>query len=184
MHDPVSVSVSARPEIPSTVRQLYLQTSWADKVEALCRIVDQPDVRMALIFAETKRNADLLQAQLQRRGYAVGLLHGDLSQRERDQAMAGFRDSSLRLLIATNVAARGLDIEDISHVINFDVPLTPEEYLHRVGRTARAGRDGVAITLITPSEILKLRSVERTARTHIEPASLDDFPAIAHAATA
>jgi ATP-dependent RNA helicase DeaD len=184
MHDPVSVSVSARPEIPSTVRQLYLQTSWADKVEALCRIVDQPDVRMALIFAETKRNADLLQAQLQRRGYAVGLLHGDLSQRERDQAMAGFRDSSLRLLIATNVAARGLDIEDISHVINFDVPLTPEEYLHRVGRTARAGRDGVAITLITPSEILKLRSVERTARTHITPASLDDFPAIAHAATA
>jgi len=100
---------------------------------------------------------------------------------ERDKAMKQFRAAHVRYLIATNVAARGLDIDDISHVINYDVPLTPDEYLHRVGRTARAGRLGVAVTLITPSEILKLRDVERHAHTVIEPASNDEFPAAAAA---
>ena len=176
MRDAVTVEVSTRPEIAAGVRQLYVQTPWADKTEALSRILDQPDVTMALIFVETKRTADVLQAQLLRRGHGVGLLHGDLSQKERDRAMKQFRESHVSCLIATNVAARGLDIDDISHVINYDVPSTPDEYLHRVGRTARAGRTGIAITLITPSEILKLRDVERHARTHIEPASLDDFP--------
>lgn len=177
MRDPVTIEVSARPEIPEGVRQLYVRTSWPDKVDTLARILDQPEVTMALIFVETKRTADILQLQLERRGYAVGLLHGDLSQKERDLAMKRFAATHVRWLIATNVAARGLDIDDISHVINYDVPATPDEYLHRVGRTARAGKRGVAITLITPAEILKLRDVERHARTHIEPASLDqDFP--------
>jgi len=179
MSDPVSVSFSVRPEVAPNVRQIYLQTTWADKVDVLCRILDQPDVTMALIFVETKRNADILQVQLSRRGYGVAHLHGDLSQKDRDKSMARFKESHVKYLIATNVASRGLDIDDISHVINYDVPLSPEEYLHRVGRTARAGRDGVAVTLITPSEILKLRDVERMARTHIEPAELDEmFPAV------
>jgi ATP-dependent RNA helicase DeaD len=177
MRDAVTIEMSTRPEIAVGVRQLYLQTSWAEKTEALSRILEQPDVTMALIFVETKRTADVLQAQLLRRGHRVGLLHGDLSQRDRDRAMKQFRESDVHCLIATNVAARGLDIDDISHVINYDVPSTPDEYLHRVGRTARAGRTGVAITLITPAEILKLRDVERHARTQIEPAALDDFPA-------
>jgi ATP-dependent RNA helicase DeaD len=177
MRNPRMVAISERPEIPAGVRQLYLQTTWSDKTDALARILDQADVTMALIFVETKRTADVLQAQLQRRGYDVGLLHGDLSQKDRDRAMQRFRENHTRYLIATNVAARGLDIDDISHVINYDVPLTPDEYLHRAGRTARAGRSGVAVTLITPSEILKLRDVERHARTRIDPATLDDFPA-------
>jgi ATP-dependent RNA helicase DeaD len=185
MSDPVSVSFSVRPEVAPNVRQLYIQTTWADKLDVLARILDQPDVSMALIFVETKRNADILQVQLSRRGYGVAHLHGDLSQKDRDKSMARFKESHVKYLIATNVASRGLDIDDISHVINYDVPLSPEEYLHRVGRTARAGRDGVAVTLITPSEILKLRDVERMAQTHIEPASLDEFPVMqAEAATA
>ena len=184
MRDPVTIEISARPEIVAGVRQLYVQTTWADKTDALARILDQSDVTMALIFVETKRTADVLQAQLQRRGYQVGLLHGDLTQRDRDRAMRQFGASHVRYLIATNVAARGLDIDDISHVINYDVPVTPDEYLHRVGRTARAGRTGVAVTLITPAEILKLRDVERHARTRIDPATLDDFPAAAVAAPA
>lgn len=184
MRDPLVISVSSRPEIAPNVRQIYIQVPWSDKVDALARILDHADVSMALIFTETKRNADLLEAQLSRRGYQIALLHGDLSQKERDSAMQRFRDMHVRYLIATNVAARGLDIDDISHVINFDVPLTPDEYLHRVGRTGRAGRGGVAVTLITPSEILKLREVERMARTHIEPGSLDDFPVLERAATA
>jgi ATP-dependent RNA helicase DeaD len=184
MRAPESISVSATPEIAPDVRQIYLQVPWADKVDALCRILDQPDLTMALIFTETKRNADMLEIQLRSRGYTPALLHGDLSQRDRDRAMQQFKDARVRDLIATNIAARGLDIDDISHVINFDVPLTPEDYLHRVGRTGRAGRKGVAVTLITPSEILRLRDVERMARTRIEPASLDDFPAVDRVASA
>ncbi|MBV8196211.1 MAG: DEAD/DEAH box helicase [Candidatus Dormibacteraeota bacterium] len=184
LRDPVTVEISTRPEIAAGVRQLYLQTTWVDKTDALTRILDQPDVTMALIFVETKRTADVLEAQLRRRGHEVGLLHGDLSQRDRDRAMRQFSANHVRYLIATNVAARGLDIDDISHVINYDVPSTPDEYLHRVGRTARAGRTGVAVTLITPAEILKLRDVERHARTQIEQATLDDFPASAVAAQA
>ena len=177
MNDPQTVSINERVEIPSGVKQFYLQTSWSGKNDAVARILDQPDVQMALIFVETKRNADVLEVQLRRRGYSVGSLHGDLSQRERDRALEKFRASHTKYLIATNVAARGLDIDDISHVINYDVPQTPDEYVHRVGRTARAGRTGVAITLITPSEILRLRDVERHASTTIEAATLSDFPA-------
>ena len=179
MRDPEMVAISTRPEIAEGVRQLYVTTQWAEKNTALCRILDQPDVTMAIIFVETKRTADVLQSQLERRGYEVGVLHGDLSQKERDVSMKKFVDTHVKYLIATNVASRGLDIDDISHVINYDVPETPDEYLHRVGRTARAGRKGVAITLITPSEILKLRDVERHAQTTIEPATLDvDFPVV------
>ena len=183
MRDPLTVAISIRPEIASGVRQLYVQTTWADKLDVMMRILDQPDVVMSLIFVETKRTADLLQAQLERRGQSVGVLHGDLTQKERNAAMHAFVEAHVKHLIATNVAARGLDIDDISHVINYDVPTTPDEYLHRVGRTARAGRSGVAITLITPSEILKLRDVEKHARTRIEPASLDDFPVVETAPT-
>jgi ATP-dependent RNA helicase DeaD len=179
MRDPVTVAISVRPEVVAGVRQLYVQTTWADKVDVMMRILDQPDVVMSLIFVETKRTADLLQAQLERRGQSVGVLHGDLTQKERNAAMAAFVATHVKHLIATNVAARGLDIDDISHVINYDVPTTPDEYLHRIGRTARAGRTGVAITLITPSEILKLRDVEKHARTTIEQASLEDFPVVA-----
>jgi ATP-dependent RNA helicase DeaD len=178
MRDPLTIAISTRPEIAAGVRQLYLQTSWADKLDVMMRILDQPDVVMSLIFVETKRTADLLQAMLERRGQSVGVLHGDLTQKERNAAMAAFVATHVKHLIATNVAARGLDIDDISHVINYDVPTTPDEYLHRVGRTARAGRSGVAITLITPSEILKLRDVEKHARTTIEQATLDDFPLV------
>ena len=181
MRNPESVAISDTPEIAEGVRQLYIQTSWSDKLEVVSRILDQPDVTLALIFVETKRTADILESQLRRRGYPVGVLHGDLTQKERDRAMQQFEASHTKYLIATNVAARGLDIDDISHVINYDVPMSPDEYLHRVGRTARAGRTGVAITLITPSEILKLREVERHANTHIEEASLHEFPPVAQA---
>ncbi|HZB97611.1 MAG TPA: C-terminal helicase domain-containing protein, partial [Candidatus Sulfotelmatobacter sp.] len=142
------------------------------------QVLDHSDVSMALIFVETKRTADILHAQLNRRGYPAHVLHGDLRQSDRKQALAQFGSSNVRYLIATNIASRGLDIDDISHVINYDVPSSPDDYLHRVGRTARAGRTGIAVTLITPSEILKLREIERQAGTHIEAATLDDFAVI------
>jgi len=175
MRDPVTVSISGGTELVPQVRQWYIEASWADKVDALAKILDSPEVRVGLIFTETKRNADLLHVALLGRGVDVTVLHGDLSQKERDEALGRFRESRVRFLIATNVAARGLDIEDITHVINYDVPSTPEEYVHRVGRTARAGREGMALTLITPIEILKIRDIEKHTRTAIERRTVDEL---------
>ncbi len=180
MHEPEMLSVSGgRSELVATVRQWCVECSWADKDEALSILLDSPRVTSGLIFTATKRNADLLHTALLARGYDVTVLHGDLSQRERDQAMKRFRESKVRFLIATDVAARGIDIEDISHVINYDVPSTPEDYVHRVGRTARAGREGVALTLITPIEILKIRDIERHTHRQIEHHTLDDLRLLA-----
>jgi ATP-dependent RNA helicase DeaD len=147
-------------------------------------LMDSPLVTLGLIFTNTKRNADHLHTALLGRGYDVTVIHGDLSQRERDQALERFRGSRVRFLIATDVAARGLDIDDISHVINYDIPATPEDYVHRVGRTARAGRDGVALTLITPIEILKIRDIERHTKRPIEHHTLEDLKLLAGTAGA
>lgn len=179
MRDPQTISVSGHTELVPTVSQWCIECSWADKVEALSMLLDSPRVRSGLIFTATKRNADMLHTTLLAAGYDVTVIHGDLSQKERDQAMDRFRNSTVRFLIATDVAARGIDIDDISHVINYDAPSNPEDYVHRVGRTARAGRDGVALTLITPIEILKIRDIEKHTRRAIERHTLDDLRQLA-----
>jgi ATP-dependent RNA helicase DeaD len=179
MRDPKTISVSGQTELVPTVSQWCIECSWADKVEALSMLLDSPRVRSGLIFTNTKRNADMLHTTLLAAGYDVTVIHGDLSQKERDQALERFRNSTVRFLIATDVAARGIDIDDLSHVINYDVPATPEDYVHRVGRTARAGRDGVALTLITPIEILKIRDIEKHTRRAIERHTLDDLRQLA-----
>lgn len=179
MREPVTVSVSGRTELVPTIRQWCIECSWSEKAEALAMLLDSPRVTLGLIFTNTKRNADHLHATLLGQGYDVTVIHGDLSQKERDQALSRFRGSRVRFLIATDVAARGIDIDDISHVINYDVPSTPEDYVHRVGRTARAGRDGVALTLITPIEILKIRDIERHTKRPIEHHTLEDLRQLA-----
>jgi len=184
MRNPETISVSGRTELVPTVRQWCIECSWSEKEEALGMLMDSPLVTLGLIFTNTKRNADHLHTGLLARGYDVTVIHGDLSQRERDQALERFRGSRVRFLIATDVAARGLDIDDISHVINYDIPATPEDYVHRVGRTARAGRDGVALTLITPIEILKIRDIERHTKRPIEHHTLEDLKLLAGTAGA
>jgi ATP-dependent RNA helicase DeaD len=184
MRNPETISVSGRTELVPTVRQWCIECSWSEKEEALGMLMDSPLVTLGLIFTNTKRSADHLHTALLGRGYDVTVIHGDLSQRERDQALERFRGSKVRFLIATDVAARGLDIDDISHVINYDIPATPEDYVHRVGRKARAGRDGVALTLITPIEILKIRDIERHTKRPIEHHTLDDLKLLAGTAGA
>ena len=179
MRNPETVSITGQMELVPTVSQWCIECSWADKVEALSILMDSPRVTMGLIFTETKRSADMLHTTLLARGYDVTVMHGDLSQKERDQALDRFRNSKVRFLIATDVAARGIDIDEISHVINYDAPSTPEDYVHRVGRTARAGRDGVALTLITPIEILKIRDIEKHTRRPIERHTLEDLKQLA-----
>ncbi len=181
MRDAQTVSVSGRTELVPTVRQWCIECSWSEKEEALEMLLDSPLVTLGLIFSNTKRNADQLHTSLLRHGYDVTVIHGDLSQHERDVAMQRFRNSGVRFLIATDVAARGIDVYDISHVINYDVPSTPEDYVHRVGRTARAGKDGVALTLITPIEILKIRDIERHTKRAIEHHTLEDLKQLAGA---
>ena len=179
MREPETLSVAGEMELVPTVRQWCIECSWAEKEEALTMLLDSPQVRTGLIFTATKRNADHLHAALLARGYDVTVIHGDLSQHDRDLALERFRNSKVRFLIATDVAARGLDIEDISHVINYDAPSSPEDYVHRVGRTARAGREGVALTLITPIEILKIRDIERHTHRAIERHQLSDLRLLA-----
>ena len=125
-------------------------------MESLCRVLDSQEIDLGIIFCRTKKGVDELSEALQARGYLTDGLHGDLSQAQRDKVMKSFRDSTIEFLIATDVAARGIDVENVSHVINYDIPQDPESYVHRIGRTGRAGRKGLAITLVTPREMKHL----------------------------
>jgi ATP-dependent RNA helicase DeaD len=121
-----------------------------------------------IIFCRTKKEVDELVASLNTRGYSAEGLHGDLTQAQRDKVMRSFREGKLEILVATDVAARGLDISDVSHVINFDIPQDPESYVHRIGRTGRAGKSGIAITFITPREFKQLRLIEKAIKVKIK----------------
>ncbi len=142
------------------------------KLDALTRILDVEMPTSAIIFTRTKRDAAELADQLIGLGYQAEPLHGDLSQAERDRTMRRFREGAVELLVATDVAARGLDIPEVSHVINYDVPADPEVYVHRIGRTGRAGRKGEAITLVTPRERRALHLIERLTKGKLKPARL------------
>lgn len=165
---PVRVSIAAEQLTTPRIRQTYYEVLARDKLDALCRVLDAEMPQLAIVFCRTRQEADDIGERLQGRGYAAESLHGDLSQAARDRVMRRFREGQLDVLVATDVAARGLDIAEVSHVINYDVPTDPESYVHRIGRTGRAGREGVAITFITPRERRMLQIIERVTRTRIE----------------
>lgn len=148
-----------------TIDQYYYETR--DKVDGLCRILDTTDDCKMIIFCRTKKGVDELVIALATRGYEAEGLHGDLSQTQRDRVMKKFRQDQVDILVATDVAARGIDIDNITHVVNFDVPQDPESYVHRIGRTGRAGNTGVALTFITPREFRQLKLIERSVKTKI-----------------
>ena len=170
LREPARVSVHAERGTRAGVSQVR-QTAYVvrrpDKLAALCRILDVEDPTSALIFARTRGEVDDLAEALSGRGHDAGALHGGLIQESRDRMMGRFRDGSLDVLVATDVAARGLDIDHVSHVVNYDVPSDPDQYVHRIGRTGRAGRDGVAITLVEPREHRLLRNIEAATRTKL-----------------
>ncbi len=175
LRDPARLSVKAeRPagDGVALVRQTAYVTRRVDKLAALCRILDVEDPTSALVFARTRGEVDDLAEALSSRGHDAGALHGGLTQEQRDRMMGRFRDRSLDVLVATDVAARGLDIEHVSHVVNYDVPSDPDAYVHRIGRTGRAGREGVAITLVEPREHRLLRNIEAATRSKLQIARL------------
>lgn len=157
--------------VPETEQRAYLVNE-SDKVAALTRLLETEMATRTLIFTRTKVGAAKLAEALFARGIQTEALHGDMPQSARETVMGHFREGQTTVLVATDVAARGLDIEDISHVINFDVPYDPEAYVHRIGRTGRAGKRGVALTLVTPRELRRLREIEAFTLSPIERAEL------------
>lgn len=149
------------------IKQAYYQVKRQDKEEVLCRLIDYYDPKRALIFCNTKRMVDELTEHLKARGYEVEGLHGDLAQHQRDIVMNLFRSGRVNLLIATDVAARGIDVSDVEAVYNFDVPEDIEYYVHRIGRTGRAGKTGRSFTLVVGREAYKVRDIERVCNTRI-----------------
>ena len=167
--DPARVSIAAETRTAPQTRQFYLETPQRAKVEAVTRILDLESPQSAIIFCRTKREVDELAETLQGRGYTVSAIHGDINQRQRERLLGAFREGRSELLVATDVAARGLDIPEVTHVINYDIPDDADAYVHRVGRTGRMGRKGEAITLVTPRETRQLRSIEKQIRRKLKP---------------
>jgi ATP-dependent RNA helicase DeaD len=170
LKNPTRVSIGSEKLTVPQIKQTYYEVAPRAKLDALSRILDMEAPGAAIIFCRTKRDVDEIGEALMSRGYPAETLHGDLSQPMRDRVMRRFREGQAELLVATDVAARGLDIEHVSHVINFNIPEDPEQYVHRIGRTARAGRTGDAITLVTPREMRWLREIERLIHKKIKPA--------------
>jgi ATP-dependent RNA helicase DeaD len=167
MFDPETIKVKAATLTIDTVAQYHLEVSDKDKPERLAEVLKAEQPKQAIIFARTKIGVDRLARTLDRKGLRVKTLHGNMTQGARDGVMIAFKGGRERLLVATDVAARGLDITGVSHVVNYDIPNSPDVYVHRIGRTGRAGETGRAITLITPKQRDDLAAIERHAKTEI-----------------
>jgi ATP-dependent RNA helicase DeaD len=165
--NPQIVEIEQKARTVSTVEQSYFEVRQRSKVEVLSRILDMNPPRLGIIFCNTKRSVDECTEDLVNRGYAADRLHGDMTQQMRERVLKRFREGSVELLVATDVAARGLDIDEIDIVFNYDLPTDPEDYVHRIGRTGRAGRSGRAVTFVYGRDIYRLQSVERFTRSVI-----------------
>jgi ATP-dependent RNA helicase DeaD len=167
-NSPEVIQIEQKARTVSTVEQSYFEVRQRSKVEVLSRILDMNPPRLGIIFCNTKRSVDECTEDLVNRGYAADRLHGDITQQMRERVLKRFRDGAVEILVATDVAARGLDIEEIDIVFNYDLPTDPEDYVHRIGRTGRAGRSGRAVSFVYGREIYRLQSIERYTRSVIK----------------
>ena len=158
---PTVVDISPTVTSLERIDQRVILVNRDGKVAVLSHLIDRPDVDRAIVFTKTKRGANRLAEKLQRRGIKSIAIHGNKSQSARQQALSAFRDAHVKVLVATDVAARGIDIDGVTHVVNFDIPSQPESYVHRIGRTGRAGASGIAVSLCTPEEDGDLKAIER-----------------------
>jgi ATP-dependent RNA helicase DeaD len=168
MHDPATVHVQPQQITVEEVEQVYYEVAERDKVDGLVSLIEQDPPERAMIFRQMKIGVDRLVVNLKRRGLAVAAIHGDMSQKVREIVLREFRDGKLKYLVATDVAARGLDIPEVSHVFNFDIPEDSEAYVHRIGRTARAGRSGVAVTFVAEWDSDKLPPIQKLVGNRLE----------------
>ena len=170
--DPVNVKVVKKELTVPKVTQYYYEVKPKTKVEVMCRLLDMYSPKLSIIFCNTKRQVDELVQALQGRGYFAEGLHGDLKQVQRDRVMESFRNGRTDILIATDVAARGIDVGNVEAVFNYDIPQDDEYYVHRIGRTGRAGREGKAFSLVVGKEVYKLRDIQRYCKTKIIPQAI------------
>lgn len=168
MEDPHHVKVKAKEMTVDRIQQYYVELKEAEKFDALTRLLDIQTPELAIVFGRTKRRVDELSSALNLRGYNAEGIHGDLSQAKRMSVLKKFKEGNVDVLVATDVAARGLDISGVTHVYNFDIPQDPESYVHRIGRTGRAGKTGMAVTFVTYREKSQLFFVEKTTKKRME----------------
>ncbi len=175
--DAMVIKVVRKELTVSNIEQFYYEVRPKNKTEVLCRLIDIYNPRLSVVFCNTKRQVDELISELKGRGYFADGIHGDMKQQQRDRVMDDFRSGNVDILIATDVAARGIDVDDVDMVFNYDIPQDEEYYVHRIGRTGRAGRSGMALSFISGKEVYKLKDIERYCKTKIlaKPVpSLDD----------
>ena len=172
MRSPRYLTVESEAPTVDTVEQVYYRVDARDKTRALRALIDAEDDPLAIVFRRTKHGATKLHRQLEKAGYKSALLHGGKSQSQRTKTLAGFARGRSRILVATNVAARGLDIPNVSHVVNYDLPEDTETYVHRIGRTARAGKDGVAATLVGEAELRDFDKIQRSLPVEVRRSKL------------
>ncbi|MDO8337121.1 MAG: DEAD/DEAH box helicase [Microcella sp.] len=180
LRDPEEITVKTKTTTSSTISQRYLVVSYQQKVDALTRILEVENFEGMIVFVRTKNETETLAEKLRARGYSAQAINGDVAQVQRERTVEQLKSGKLDILVATDVAARGLDVERISHVVNFDIPVDTESYVHRIGRTGRAGRSGAAISFITPRERRLLDAIERATRqplTQMQLPSVDDVNA-------
>jgi ATP-dependent RNA helicase DeaD len=166
--NPQRVTIEQKALTVPTVEQIYYEIPRDNKVELLTRLIDIHDLKLGIIFCNTKRMVDELVEHLNTQGYSADRLHGDMNQAMRDRVMNKFRKSGLEFLVATDVAARGIDVDDIQVVFNYDLPYDVEDYLHRIGRTGRAGRSGRAISFVAGRELFQIHNIERFTKVRIQ----------------
>lgn len=170
-HLKVAQSQMTVPEIT----QYYFETKERDKLENLTRLIDVYDINLGLVFCNTKKRVDWVAKNLRNRGYAAEGIHGDMNQKSRDKVMNKFRNGNIEILIATDVAARGIDVPNVEVVVNYDVPQNPEYYVHRIGRTGRAGNMGYAFTFVAGKEIYSLRTIKKVTKSKIKQRKIPSY---------
>jgi ATP-dependent RNA helicase DeaD len=172
------IAIEKKSLTVSKIGQFYYEVNSKNKFESLCRILDVDAPKTCILFCKTKKGVDELVEALQPRGYTVEGMHGDMKQSQRMNTLKKFKDGNLNFLIATDVAARGIDVEDVTHVINYDLPQDSESYIHRIGRTGRAGKEGTAYSLITRREASAIRQIERDTKSVITKKAVPSIPDI------
>ncbi len=172
LHDPVEVTVEAKTATAENISQRYIQVAGPRKMDALTRVLEVEPFEAMIVFVRTKQATEEVAERLSARGFSAAAINGDVPQAQRERTIAALKDGSIDILVATDVAARGLDVERISHVLNYDIPQDTESYVHRIGRTGRAGRSGAALLFVSPRERHLLKAIEKATRQKLTEAQL------------
>jgi len=175
LRDPATVEVAPRNTVADNLSQILYPVDGDRKTDLLIHLIRRDRMDQVLVFTRSKIGASRLASRLDRRGVSTSAIHGDRSQAERTRALAAFKGGFVKVLVATDVASRGLDIEDLPYVVNYELPFEPQDYIHRIGRTGRAGASGTAISLVSPAEVDELRAIQRLIRKAIPFQVVEEF---------